>query len=226
MSKPFIVTIDGPAASGKTTAARGLARRLGLAHLDSGALYRALTLVALEEKVDLSDEGAVVKLLEKRPPRLVYTKQGTPVLVGERDVTDAIRAPRVTADVRHVAESRAIREALLPIQRRLAEQGIVAEGRDMGTVVFPDARCKFYLDASLAERARRRHLEHVARGESVSPLQVQEEIEERDRRDSSRSLAPLKQADDAIYIDSSDLRIEEVVDKLYKLCQDTVGRID
>lgn len=203
-----------------------MAKRLQLSHLYSGGLYRALTLVALDQKIDLQDARALVKLLRKEPPTLVYSREGTRVVVGERDVTEAIRAPHVTRNVRFIAETADVRRALMPLQRELAKGGAVAEGRDMGTVVFPDAQCKFYLDGSLEVRAQRRYAELKARHEVVSYEQVREEIARRDRQDSSRLVAPLKQAEDAIYVDSSDLTIEQVVDKLYQVCQDRLGRHD
>ncbi len=220
MSRGPVIAIDGPAASGKTTVARLLARRLGLLHLHSGALYRALTLLALRKKADLTDGGTLVTLLKQAHITLKHTPAGTRVLLQGEDVTDAINQPLVTAHVKHIAEAGEVRWALLPLQRALAAGGAVAEGRDMGTVVFPEAPCKFYLDGNLTIRAGRRYLELKGRGEQVTLKQVRQEIEARDRRDASRDLAPLKQAEDAWYVDASDLSVQEVVNELYRGCQE------
>jgi cytidylate kinase len=204
----MIITIDGPAGSGKSSAARALAQRLGFEFLDTGAMYRAVALAALRAGIDLADQAALQKLLaglrlEMRP--------GLVLLNGE-DVTTAIRTAEVTRATGPVADSPAVRRRLVEWQRALAAgRDVVCEGRDQGTVVFPDAACKFFHVADPLERARRRQQEMAARGEAVELAVVLAAQEERDRRDAARDLAPMKPAADAVRVDSTRLRFDEVV---------------
>jgi len=203
-----VVTIDGPAGAGKSTVARKLAERLGWRFLDTGAMYRAATLAALRAGSDLSSDnelGALVAELEVRlPPGRV--------LLGEEDVTALIRGVEVTASSKFLADSPSVRRQLTIWQREIAaEQNVVTEGRDQGTIVFPDAFRKFYLTASDLERARRRLAEYQARGESVSLESVQAAQRERDTRDAGRRIAPLKPAADAIVVDTTGLTVDQVV---------------
>jgi len=203
-----VVTIDGPAGAGKSTVARLLAGQLGWRLLDTGAMYRAVTLAALRAGVDLeSDEslGALVAGVEVRlPPGLV--------LLDGVDVSGLIRGRDVTLASRHLADSPSVRARLVGWQRAFAaEYDVVAEGRDQGTVVFPAAPHKFFLTASTAERARRRHAEYVARGEAIAAEAVERDIRERDERDAARSIAPMRPAPDARVIDTTGLALEQVV---------------
>lgn len=204
----MIVTIDGPAGSGKSTAARGLASRLGFRFLDTGAMYRVVGLRCLATGAKLDDSSAA-RVAEAVDIRF----QGDRVFADGQDVTDEIRTAPVTEAASVVAQNAAVREALNRQQRELAVgQNIVTEGRDQGTVVFPQAECKFYLFADARERADRRQREMESQGESV-PLDVlTAQIKERDRRDEGRAVAPLKAAPDAIRIDTSNLSIEDVLD--------------
>jgi cytidylate kinase len=207
----MIVTIDGPAGAGKSSAARGLAQRLGFEFLDTGAMYRAVTLAALRAGLDLRDEGALARLVAglnlEMPP-------GRVVLDGE-DVTVLIRTAEVTAASAAVADSPAVRRRLVELQRAAAAgQDMVSEGRDQGTVVFPDAACKFFLTADPVERARRRQREMEERGEAVEPAVLRQALEDRDRRDAARDLAPMRPAADALVLDSTHLRLDQVVDRL------------
>jgi cytidylate kinase len=207
----MIITIDGPAGAGKSTAARGLARRLGFEFLDTGAMYRAVALAALRAGLDLRDEGALARLVAgldlELPP-------GRVVLNGE-DVTGLIRTAEVTAASGAVADSPAVRRRLADLQRAAAAgRDMVSEGRDQGTVVFPDAACKFFLTADPAERARRRQREMEGRGEAVDPAALRQALEARDRRDAARDLAPMRPAADALVLDSTHLRLDQVVDRL------------
>jgi cytidylate kinase len=204
-----VVTIDGPAGAGKSTVARRLADRLGWRLLDTGAMYRAVTLAALQAGADLESDQALGELAARVTVRL---PPGRVLLDGE-DVTDSIRGVEVTRASRHLAESPRVRHQLIRWQRAFAsEYDVVAEGRDQGTIVFPDALRKFFLTASPAERARRRHAEFVARGEAISPEEVLRDIQERDARDEARAIAPLKPAADARIVDTTDIPLDQVVD--------------
>jgi cytidylate kinase len=210
-----IITIDGPAASGKSTVAGELARRLGWRYLDSGAFYRALAWKALRKGVPLNKPEALSELAGKSEIDLTSSPEGLRILVDGRDVTQAIRQERVSEAASILAELPQVRQALVALQQHFAAQGkVVAEGRDMGTVVFPRARFKFFLDAELEERTRRRYKELISRGERASLNEVKSELAQRDERDSTRSAAPLAQAKDALYVDSTHLAVDEVIDLL------------
>ncbi len=212
----LIITIDGPAASGKSTVARLLAERLGASFLDTGAMYRAVTLAALQAGVDMNNEEELLSILETSEFRFAVKEGKTTVCIDGVDVTEQIRGSEVTTNARHIASSAKLREKLVAMQRQFAasEGKIVTEGRDQGTVVFPDADVKFYLTAETVERARRRQNELRAKGENKRLEQIQRAIEERDKSDESRAAGPLKPAGNAIVVDSTDLSIEEVVEKV------------
>jgi CMP/dCMP kinase len=206
-----VVTIDGPAAAGKSTVARGLADRLGWCFLDTGAMYRAATLAAVRAGVDLTDEAALSTLVESLSVSLLPDR----VLLGEEDVTELIRKVDVTRASRFTADSPSVRGRLTIWQREFAAQNnVVTEGRDQGTLVFPDAFRKYYLTASDEERASRRLAEYLAQGESVSFESVLRDQRERDARDAARSIAPMKPATDAVVIDSTGLSIANVIDRM------------
>jgi cytidylate kinase len=216
-----IVAIDGPAGSGKSTVARGVARRLGFTYLDSGAMYRAVTLAALEREADIGDGGALGELarsaqIELRERDHDYVQ----VMLDGRDVSEAIRAPAVTGASSRVAAHREVREALLAKQRELIAAGdYVVEGRDIGTVVAPGAPVKAFLTADPAERARRRAAELRRRGVEAQADEVRQAIEQRDRLDSTRSAAPLRPAEDAVLIDTTGLDADQVVERVLALVQ-------
>ncbi len=206
----MIVAIDGPAGSGKSTLARLLAERLGYAYLDTGAMYRAVTLLALREGVAL-DDGATLASLA-RSAHLGFDQRGR-IKAGERDVSEEIRRPAVSAAVSEVSAHAQVREVLVAEQRRIAtESDVVMEGRDIGTVVCPDAAVKIFLVADRPVRAERRRKELVATGEHVDRLETLAAIEARDAYDSSRTVAPLRAAPDAVTLDSSRLDIDAMVD--------------
>jgi len=220
----LVIAIDGPAASGKSTTARLVAEALGYVHVDTGAMYRAVTLKVLGAGTDPSDGEAIRDLLGETHVELRRDGTLTRVLLDGRDVTEEIRSPAVTRAVSAVSRHRAVREAMVREQRRMGSAGgIVLEGRDIGTVVFPDAQVKFFIVAGIESRARRRAKELQDRGISPDMRALVEEIRERDRLDSTREESPLKKADDAIELDTSDLTIEEqvriVVDRVRQVAE-------
>jgi len=222
----MIITIDGPAGTGKSTAARELARALGIACLDTGATYRAVTLAALRAGVDLTDEEALLELARPLKLELEYAGDEMRVILNGEDVSREIRSAEVSDNSHHVARAGDVRELLVAIQRetgqRLAEQrgGFVAEGRDQGSVVFPDADVKFYLDADPHVRARRRYDELIADGEKVEYEKVLEAVLTRDGRDRSRAIAPLVKPEGAHEIDTTDMGIAEVTAELLRLVRE------
>lgn len=212
----MIVTIDGTTGSGKSTAAARLAARLGAAHLDTGAMYRALTLKALETGVDLEDAGALAALAQASTIDLDGEPGAQRVRLDGRDVTAAIRENRISTNSHYLASAAAVRKVLVAKQREFAARvgSLVTEGRDQGTVVFPDATVKFFLNAAPEERARRRQVELESRGEIKSFREVLAEVVERDRRDSTRKADPLRPAEQAVHVDTSAMTIDEMVDVL------------
>ncbi|HEY7154102.1 MAG TPA: (d)CMP kinase [Gemmataceae bacterium] len=208
----MIITIDGPAGAGKSSAARTLAQRLGFEFLDTGAMYRAVALAARRAGLDLRDESALAALVASL--RLEMPPGGRVLLDGE-DVTSLIRTREMTAATGAVADSPAVRRRLVQMQRTIAAgRNMVCEGRDQGTLVFPDAACKFFLNADPVERARRRQREMAGRGESVELEQILRDQEARDRRDAARDLAPMKPAEDAVSLDSTGLGPEQVAEAM------------
>ena len=212
-----VVTIDGPAGAGKSSVAKLLARRLGYRLLDTGAIYRAVALTARERGIAWDDGAACAAIAAGLDIRFDFVDDKNHVYLGDRDATAAIRAPEISQGASQVSAHREVRAALLDLQRRLgAGGGVVVEGRDTGTVVFPHAEAKFFLTASEAERARRRVAELAASGTAVDYAVTLREIQERDRRDASRDAAPMIPAPDAVLVDSSAQTLEEVVDSLIR----------
>jgi CMP/dCMP kinase len=206
-----VITIDGPAGAGKTTAARALARRLGYRLLDTGAMYRAVAVSVAAAGISPDDPAGLRRHLE----RLAIDLGGDRIFVNGRDVTGEIRDEAVGTLTSALSALAAVRGALVPVQRRLAAGGgVVLEGRDTGTIICPEAEVKFYLDASLDTRARRRHAELVARGAPIALEAVRAEMAARDVQDMTRALAPLAKAPDAIELDTTALSAEEVVDRM------------
>ncbi|NLN17260.1 MAG: (d)CMP kinase [Firmicutes bacterium] len=214
MTKRLTITIDGPAGAGKSTVARCVAERLGYTYVDTGAMYRAVALQAVRMGISPQDEEGMSRLLEETS--IVY-RSGRTLLNGE-DVSEAIRTPQVTALVSEVACIPLVRAFLVECQRQMgAEGGVVMDGRDVGTVILPEAELKIFLTASLAERARRRQLEWQEKGVEASREEVEQEIRARDKMDREREVGPLRIADDAIIIDSTELDVDEVVDQIVQL---------
>jgi len=214
----MIIAIDGPAGAGKSTVAKSIAKKLGFLYIDTGAMYRALTLKAIEEGTSIQDTKRLIALARNTEISLRNNPDGSlAVFLDGRDVSRLIREPRITQVVSDIARIKEVREVMLVLQRDLGrQQDAVLDGRDIGTVVFPDADKKFYIDAQFKERVSRRHKELVVLGQKVTFDDVDADLKNRDTIDSTRAVAPLKKAEDAICVDTTDMTIEEVVEKVLK----------
>ena len=212
-----IITVDGPAGSGKSTVSRLLAKRLKYLYLDTGAMYRAVALQAKRESVDLKDREKISRLCRDLDLHFKTVDGKTRIFLGSEDISAAIRSPEMDMLSSAISAIKEVRQAMTLLQRKMAGQGaVVAEGRDMGTVVFPDADCKFFVDADSGVRAGRRYRERLERGEAVSMGEVEKELRKRDDQDSTRALAPLVPAKDAVIMDTTNMTVEEVVEKMIK----------
>ncbi|WP_025028862.1 (d)CMP kinase [Caldalkalibacillus mannanilyticus] len=219
------IAIDGPAGAGKSTVAKKVADYLRYIYIDTGAMYRALTWKAIQEKLDLNSDEQLSKRLHQMKIDLQPSPQGQKVFVDGEEVTDQIRQRDVTNQVSTVATHYKVREGMLLLQRELAEnKGIVMDGRDIATHVLPDAEVKIFLSASIEMRAKRRFLEFQAKGVEHDLEQLKKEISLRDQQDSEREIAPLRKAPDAIEIDSSNLSIDEVVEKILQMVNESKKR--
>ena len=214
------IAIDGPAGAGKSTTAKETAKRLKYLYIDTGAMYRAVALLAIRQSVAFDDEKALTEIAEKADITLRQEGEKYLVFIDGEDVSEAIRRPEVGNAASPVSANPGVRQVLVEKQQAMAAKGgVVMDGRDIGTVVLPDADCKIFLTASLDVRAQRRVLELQAKGLDVDFEQVKKDVRERDERDSSRAASPLKQADDAVLIDSSDMTFEEVVSRIIRLAE-------
>lgn len=221
--KPIVIAIDGPSGAGKSTVARGVAERLNYLYVDSGAMYRAVALCALEQGIPPDDAARVTACARPLQINLEKTATGIQVRVDGRDVTEAIRQPQVSQAASRVATIPAVRELLVAQQQRIgAAGGIVMEGRDIGTVVFPRGELKIFLTASSEVRAQRRYEQQREQGIESSLEKTRREVEERDQRDASRSVSPLRQAPDAVYLESTAMTADEVVDVIVRLAEKKV----
>ncbi|MCL5291526.1 MAG: (d)CMP kinase [Actinobacteria bacterium] len=213
----MIIAIDGPAASGKSTVAKAVARRLGFDYIDTGSMYRALTWKALHLKIDISDEKRLTLFAETSRIKFLRPEDDEfRIFIDEKDVTEEIRSPEVSGAVSAVSKVPGVRGEMVKKQRgfRNAGKSLVVEGRDIGTVVFPDAELKIYLTASAEERARRRHKELVEKGYEVKIEMIERDILARDRLDSTRETSPLMRAPDAVTIDTTEKSVDRVVDEI------------
>ncbi len=212
----MIIAIDGPAGAGKSTVAKIIAQKLGFLYIDTGAMYRALTLKAIEEKVDIKDVAGLIEMARNSQIDLKNAPDGSlKISLDGRDVTLEIRQSQITKLVSDIAKIKQVREVMLGLQRKLGRaRDSVLDGRDIATVVFPDADNKFYIDANFKERVTRRYQELKELGQNITPQDIGADLRNRDTIDSTRECAPLKKAADAIYVDTTDMTITEVVNKL------------
>ncbi len=220
----MIIAIDGPSGAGKSTVARALAQRLGYQYVDTGAMYRAVAWKAKRESIGIEDESSLQELASSL--RLSFVTEGEKLrfFCDQEEITEAIRTPEISHLASEISKKKGVREALVKKQREMGKEGgMVFEGRDIGTIVFPGADIKFYLTASVEERGRRRFKELLEKGIQVDFYETLREVIERDRNDMTRELSPLKRAGDAIEIDSTHLSIEEVVGEMYRLILEKIG---
>ncbi|MDF9653452.1 (d)CMP kinase [Bacillus cereus] len=218
MDKRISIAIDGPAAAGKSTVAKVVAKELSYVYIDTGAMYRTLTYAALEQKVDIENEEQLMEVVKNVNIEFQQGENTQLVFLNGQDVSEVIRTPDVTNRVSIVAKHRLVREEMVRRQQELAKKGgVVMDGRDIGTHVLPDAEVKIFMLASVEERAERRHLENSNKGFDSNLEQLKEEIAQRDKLDSEREVSPLKKADDALELDTTSLSIEEVVQKIMSI---------
>lgn len=224
MNKKISIAIDGPAAAGKSTVAKIVAEKLSYIYIDTGAMYRALTYKAINQKNDLEDEYGLMSILKETIIELFPGENGQLIFLDGKNVSNEIRSAEVTNSVSIVAKHKLVREDMVARQKAFAAKGgVVMDGRDIGTHVMPNAEVKVFLLASVDERAVRRHTENVQKGFPSDLEKLKEEISTRDKLDSEREVAPLKKAEDAIVIDTTSLSIEQVVDRIMALVYERVG---
>lgn len=215
----YTVAIDGPAGAGKSTIAKAVAKKMNLIYVDTGAMYRAMALFMLREKVALDDKEAVIAKCQQADITIRYEDGVQVVLLNGENVNNSLRTEEVGNAASAISPVPQVREKLVELQRQLAAgSDCIMDGRDIGTCVLPNAQCKIYLTASSKVRAKRRFEELTAKGEVCDIEKIQADIEERDYRDMHRETSPLKQAEDAVLVDTSDMTIEEVIDKIISLC--------
>ncbi|MCG8472772.1 MAG: (d)CMP kinase [Desulfobacterales bacterium] len=213
--KELVITIDGPSGAGKTTVSKKLAAKIGYRYIDTGALYRGIALITSEMGIKEDDESAMAEACESVDLRFVLEEGELKLLSGSRDISELIRTPEISMRASSVSALKPVRAFLTVLQRRLGEErGVVFEGRDMGTVVFPNADLKFFLDADPHIRAERRYVELKERGSKIDFQTVKDELIQRDENDSTRALAPLKAADDAIHVDATQMDADAVVEAM------------
>ncbi len=218
------IAIDGPAAAGKSTAAKIVADRLGYVYVDTGAMYRALTLKVLRQQADVHDEKQIISILQNTDITLMPGEKGQRVFLDGRDVTKEIRTAEVTNMVSIVSKHKLVRQEMVKRQQELAaDGGVVMDGRDIGTHVLPDAEVKIFLQASVEERAKRRHLENLQKGYPSDLDMIKKDIAARDKLDSEREVAPLRKAEDAVVIDTTSKSIEQVVNEILSLAMERIG---
>lgn len=214
------IAIDGPASAGKSTIAKLIAKRLNFVYCDTGAMYRTVTLLAKDHQIDYGDMSSIVQLMDEHSIKFINKDEGQDVLLDDQNVSDEIRSEEITNNVSQVSAIKEVREKLVDMQRQLAsDTDIVMDGRDIGTTVLPNADVKIFLIASVEVRAQRRYKENIERGINTSLKTLEDEIAARDYKDSHREISPLRKADDAIEVDTSNMTIEEVVAKVLEIVQ-------
>lgn len=220
-NEPLIIAIDGPSGAGKSTVAREIAKRMGILYLDTGAMYRAIGVAAIENGIDPTDESAVSNMMKTLQLEMLLCEQGSfRVLVNQQDLTDLIRTQQASRAATDVAACPTVRTAMVDMQRQIARgQDVILDGRDIGTTVFPDAKFKFYVSASVEERAKRRHAELLARGESPTMKDVMDAIIQRDHDNATRQVSPERMAEDAVLIDTTGKTIDQVVKQILFIVQ-------
>ena len=217
----FNIAIDGPAGAGKSTIARALAKRLSYIYVDTGAMYRAMALYLLREGISAEDSGRIEEACERVDISIIYEDNVQKVLLNGEDVSSLIRSEEVGNMASRSAQNGRVREKLVELQRQLAaKKNVVMDGRDIGTCVLPGADVKIYLTASVHTRAVRRYKEYLEKGMEADLAQIEEDIEKRDHQDMNREISPLKKAEDAVLLDSSDMTIEEVLDAMTAVCEE------
>ncbi len=220
----FVVAIDGPAGTGKGTVTKIIAEDLGLVYIDTGAMYRCVTLEALRKKVEPVECDELLQILENIDIQLIKKEDGQEAWLNGRNVSKLIKTPEIDNYVAQYASLKCVRDVVTPLQRKMGKNNnVIMEGRDIGTVVFPDADVKIYLDCSIEERANRRYKEYLEKGVEVSYEEVLETIQKRHKAETEREIAPLRQAEDAILVDSTEMTIEEVVAEIEKIINTKKG---
>jgi len=220
MNKKFVIAIDGPAASGKSTTARQLAKKMEYIYIDTGAMYRACGLNAILQKIDLTDDIALEKMLSKINISIEYTKEENKIILNGEDVSKRIREADITKLSSQIAVINIVRKKMVELQSEMGENGgVIMDGRGIGTVVFPNADFKFFMIADVKTRALRRWKEAKEKGEKLALEEIEQELIWRDNNDTTREISPLKQADDAIPIDNSSMTIAEQVDMIYSIIE-------
>ncbi len=215
------IAIDGPAGAGKSSIAKAVAKKLGFVYIDTGAMYRAVAVYAIENGIDITDKALTDEILDKIEIDIAYGEEGQRIFLCKEDVSERIRMPDASLGASNVAVIPRVRLKLVELQRKLAQKGsVLMDGRDIGTYVLPDAEVKIFLTASVSERAKRRFKELLEKGTEADFEEVKRDIEYRDKNDSEREFAPLKKADDAILLDTSDMTIDEVIDKMIEIIEE------
>ena len=219
------VALDGPSGAGKSTIAKAVAKKLEYVYVDTGAMYRSIAYYVISKGADLSDPEQIKPLLGEISIKLCYTEAGQRVMLNDEDVSDKIRTPEISMGASKVSAIPEVREFLLELQKNIAkENNIIMDGRDIGTTILPNAEVKIYLTASADTRAKRRALEYEQKGESFDLDQIRKDIIERDERDMNREISPLKQADDAVLVDSSEMGIDDVVSAILDVYKEKVQK--
>lgn len=217
----FVVAIDGPAGTGKGTVTKILAKKMGLINIDTGAMYRCVTLECIRKGVSYKDEDKIEEILENIDIKLINDNKEIKVFLNGEDVSKEIRMPIITDNISNISALKIVRDKITPIQRKMGEtEDIIMEGRDIGTVVFPNADVKIYLDCSIEETARRRYKQNLSKGINESYESILASMKKRQAIDSTRKIAPLKKADDAIVVDSTKMSIDEVVDIIEEIIRE------